>query len=146
MKFSELKQKVTDFLKKSEEKSLSLPKYSFRESIQYKQMNVVIGFVMIFYLLSAFAPSYLNLPLITISQDTRLTIINLFPIIIVVCVMLYSCESIGSWALDTILDVGDDIKNKVKPSAIVVNSLVLILFVTFIVFKLIFTTSVGGVK
>jgi hypothetical protein len=140
--FSNLKEKIVEILKKDEEDKSdnTEQQYSFHNTIQYRMLCLVIGFVFFICLLTAFYPSLLTKPMITIPQNGEITLTAFFPIIILFSAFYYGCSVSGSFVVDRCLVILNDIKNKVEIPQIISHSLVLILVISFVAYKIIFPT------
>jgi hypothetical protein len=143
MKVSDLKQKIVEILKKDANEPHE--KFDFRQTVQYEMAEMIIGYAFIIYICMAVSPSTLELKFL-VPQDGGYTILNLFPIIILGYVLVYSSKMFGSWILDHLWIIATDIKNRVSIPQFISDSLMIIVVFAFIAFKLLYPTALGGVK
>ena len=147
MKLSEIKQKIIKLLREDDKRDDIVDgRYRFRGSFHYKLVSIIVGFLLVYNLLLAFYPSILENPILTVPQSGELTLTNLFAIIVLGYVLIYSCGSMGSWMLDKLLLLGEDVKNRVKLSKFISDALVIIALVAVILYKIVFSTPSGVVR
>lgn len=145
MNFSELKEKVKEVLKEDETDPKEEPiKYSFRDSFQGKMMEIVIGYALTLALMTAVIPSMLTESFKIINSELTFQFLFLLSLVGYMSVMCF--QIMGSFILDHAFLVWDDIKDHVKPSQIVTDSLIVIVLVGYIAFKLIYPYIFGGIR
>jgi hypothetical protein len=145
LNFAELKEKVKKVLKEDETDPKTEPvKYSFRDSFQGKMMEIVIGYALTLALMTAIVPSMLTQSFKIINNELTFPFMFLLSLIGYVSVMCF--QIMGSFILDHAFLVWDDIKDHVKPPQIIMDSLVVIVVVGYITFKLIYPYIFGGIR
>ena len=142
-KLSELKQKILGHLKEDSE---GTQHYSFRDTFQYRLLSIVVGLFFIHSLLVALDSSLLTKPILTIPSSGELTLISLFPLMILGYVFIYICTGIGSWAVDKILLLGEDIKKRVSLSVFLSDAIAIVALIAFILYRVIFSIPLGGAR
>jgi hypothetical protein len=145
LNFAELKEKVKKALKDDKTNPETEPvKYSFRDSFQGKMMEIVIGYALTLALMMAVVPSMLTESFKIINSELTFQFLFLLSLVGYLSVMCF--QIMGSFILDHAYLVWDDIKDHVKPPRIIMDSLVVIVVVGYIAFKLIYPYIFGGIR
>ncbi len=145
MNFTELKEKVKKVLKEDETTpETEHVKYSFRDSIQGKMMEIVIGFGITLIIMEAILPSMLTESFDLVDGKLPFQSIAVLSLIGYVFIMCF--QTMGCWVMDHAYTIWDDIKDHVKPPQIIMDSLVIIVVFGYIAFKLLYPYIFGGIR
>ena len=148
MSFSELIQKVKDLLKEDEPEpeteselkpQLGTEKYSFRDSFQGRMMEIVIGYALTLLIMTAIVPDMLTRAFEIVNNE--LTFSFIFTLSLVGYLSIMCFQTMGSFILDHVFLVWNDIKEHVGLPKIVSDSLIVIVLVGYLVFKLMYPTA-----
>lgn len=139
MNLNEFKEKVSEFLKEDAEEHPQ-EKYNFKDSYHYKQITVATGFVVGVLAIMALQPELLTRPMNIVEN---LTIMGFMIYAFAGYILMTSCERAGIFVVDNLTEIYNGIMNHIKPPQIVSNSLVFILLMGYLAFKILYPVVLG---
>ena len=145
MNFTEFKQKVINFLKDDGKDDEEEPiKYSFRDSFQGKMLEIVIGYAITLLFMTALVPSMLTESIKIINSEMTFSFLLMLSLVGYVSIMCF--QTMGCWVLDRVYIIWDDVKDRVKPAQIIMDSLLMIVVFGYIAFKLLYPYIITNIR
>jgi hypothetical protein len=141
MNLNDLKEKVKTFLKEDADEHKD-EEYSFKDTFQYRQMKIAVGFVVGIMTAMVIEPNILT----SVLNFENMTILGFATYAFAAYILMIGCESVGGFIIGKAEVIYGDIMQRAKAPKIFSDSIIIIVLIIFLALKLIYPTVAGGVK
>jgi len=142
MKWSEVKEKIKKFLDEDKESHKDVEKYSFKDSFQYRQLTIAVGFIVGIITVMAIQPDLLK----SAMDFQNMTILGFATYAFAGYVLMIACEAAGAFILGKAEVIYSDVAQHAKVPKIINDSLIVIVLAGYLAFKFLYPVVFGGIR
>lgn len=142
MNYADIKSKIKSILAEDAEAHKDDERFSFKDTFQYRQLTIVVGFVIGIITVMAIKPELLTSPL----NFENMTIMSFATYALVGYIFVIACEGAGMFVMDRAEIIYNDLSQHAKIPKIIGDSLIVIMLIGFLAFKLLYPVVFGGIR